>query len=659
MAMVVCINPLCQKPENPHGTKFCQNCGNVIPDLLLNRFKIVKPIGQGAFGKTYLAEDSHKLDAACVVKQLIANNENNAKVLELFRREAEQLEKLGENNRIPQLIAYFQENNYLYLVQEYVQGEDLAAELESQGVWNEDKIRQLLGELLPVLQFIHDNGVVHRDLKPANIMRRHAGKALAKKGDLILIDFGVSKDLSGGVQQTRLGTLTGTPGYAPWEQMGFGKAYPASDLFSLGATCVHLLSNEYPHTLFNLYKGYGWTENYNKHIKQPISENLTQVLDKLLREKHSERYQSAKEVIQALEVSVPQKNIVSTMLSKTKVASHQNSRQNTVLSSLPVKAETQGKATAKPNKKLSLKTFEFETLTVEIIVKSSGFLGFGFKSTANYKKHQGQAKYFTENLGNGITLDMVAIPGGRFLMGTEDEEIERLVKKYDSSWFWQEKPQHQVTIKSFLMGKFQVTQAQWQAVANLPKINRELKPNPAYFPGNNRPVEKVSWYDALEFCARLSKFTGKEYTLPSEAQWEYACRAGTTTPFYFGETITSELANYRGNLTYANEPKGKNRKKTTPVGSFPPNAFGLYDMHGNVREFCADIYHDGYEGAPSDGSGWIDKVINNNSKLTRVIRGHSWNSLPWYCRSACRSLTDADNEFNFIGFRVVCVAETP
>ena len=347
MAIAVCINPLCRKPENAHTNQYCQNCGNFIPDLLLDRFKIVKPIGKGAFGKTYLAEDRHKLNSACVVKQLIANYEKNVKITELFRREAEQLEKLGENNRIPQLIAYFQENNYLYLVQEYIQGEDLEKELAKQGIWNEEKIRQLLGELLPVLQFIHDNGVVHRDLKPANIMRRHASKALARKGDVILIDFGVSKDLSSSVQRTKFGTLTGTPGYAPKEQIHFGEAYPASDLFSLGATCVHLLSNEFPDSLFKFYQGYDWTQNYHKHLKQPISDNLTQVLGKLLRETHTERYHSAREVIQALQVSAP------------------------------VEQETQSIS--------SLNNFEFTTVKVNS------------RGQEIERKNQ-QAKYFTENL---------------------------------------------------------------------------------------------------------------------------------------------------------------------------------------------------------------------------------------------------------------------
>ncbi|BDA68823.1 hypothetical protein CAL7716_029890 [Calothrix sp. PCC 7716] len=176
------------------------------------------------------------------------------------------------------------------------------------------------------------------------------------------------------------------------------------------------------------------------------------------------------------------------------------------------------------------------------------------------KRERHQAQYFTENLPNNVTLDMVAIPGGAFLMGAPETE-----KESDSS----ERPQHQVTVSPFFMGKYTVTQAQWRAVATLPQVNRKLNPDPSRFKGENLPVERVSWYDAVEFCDRLSKYTGKNYRLPSEAEWEYACRAGTTTPFHFGETITSELANYDGNYTYGSGSKGQYRQKTTPVGRCP------------------------------------------------------------------------------------------
>ena len=266
------------------------------------------------------------------------------------------------------------------------------------------------------------------------------------------------------------------------------------------------------------------------------------------------------------------------------------------------------------------------------------------------KREKGQAQYFTEDLGSSVTLDMIDIPGGKFLMGTEDEEIERLCKKYDLNYFRSEKPQHEVTVQPFFMGKFQVTQAQWKAIASLPKVKRDLEPDPSYFKGNERPVEGVSWEDAEEFCQRLSKQTGTEYRLPTEAEWEYACRAGTITAFNLGKTITTNLANYNGSYTYASEPKGEHREQTTPVGSFAPNIFGLYDMHGNVWEWCQDNGHYSYENAPTDGSAWL-----SGKSSAKVICGGSWNSVPPDCRSAYRISSNRDYRLNHIGFRVVCV----
>ncbi|MFN7657571.1 MAG: formylglycine-generating enzyme family protein, partial [Dolichospermum sp.] len=155
-----------------------------------------------------------------------------------------------------------------------------------------------------------------------------------------------------------------------------------------------------------------------------------------------------------------------------------------------------------------------------------------------------------------------------------------------------------------------------------------------------------------EFCLRLSQYTGRTYSLPSEAQWEYACRAGTTTPFHFGETITTDLANYNGKYSYGQGPKGVYREETTAVGSFGvANNFGLYDMHGNVWEWCQDHWHSNYEGAPTDGSAWLSNKEDSNERL---LRGGSWLDLPGYCRSAYRLNDLLDDYFNSIGFRVVC-----
>ncbi|MEO0827438.1 MAG: SUMF1/EgtB/PvdO family nonheme iron enzyme [Cyanobacteria bacterium J06635_15] len=252
-----------------------------------------------------------------------------------------------------------------------------------------------------------------------------------------------------------------------------------------------------------------------------------------------------------------------------------------------------------------------------------------------------QAEFRTEELGNNITLGLMMIPGDTFMMGSPDGQGSD-----------DERPQHEVAIKPFMMGKYAVTQAQWNAVAALPKVERELEADPSNFQGDNRPVERVSWDDAVEFCERLSQHTGREYRLPSEAEWEYACRAGTSTPFQFGETLTSDLANYQATSTYGSGPKGKYRQQTTDVGSFPANAFGLYDMHGNVWEWCQDQWHDTYDGAPVDGSAWI----SSDDSVGRLLRGGSWYDFPDYCRSANRGRNARDGRYVDIGFRVVCAS---
>ncbi|MFM6156880.1 MAG: formylglycine-generating enzyme family protein, partial [Sphaerospermopsis kisseleviana] len=236
-------------------------------------------------------------------------------------------------------------------------------------------------------------------------------------------------------------------------------------------------------------------------------------------------------------------------------------------------------------------------------------------------QQQRTAQQFTEQLNNEIKLEMVSIPGDTFMMGSPPQELERRNS---------ESPQHTVTVQPFFMGKYQVTQAQWRFVAELPQVNRELNPDPANFKGDNRPVERVSWYDAVEFCTRLSNYTKRPYSLPSEAQWEYACRAGTTTPFHFGETITTDLANYDGDYIYGDGVKGVYRQETTEVGSFGvANNFGLYDMHGNVWEWCLDDWHDNYKGAPTDGSAWFDENTNLFDKSKpALLRGGSWDSNP-------------------------------
>jgi formylglycine-generating enzyme required for sulfatase activity len=189
-------------------------------------------------------------------------------------------------------------------------------------------------------------------------------------------------------------------------------------------------------------------------------------------------------------------------------------------------------------------------------------------------------------------------------------------------------------------------------VAGYDQIDRDLDPDPSRSKGDNLPVERVDWDDATEFCQRLSAATGKDYRLPREAQWEYACRAGTTTPFSYGETISPELANYRATIAYNNGPQGTHRGETTEVGILPGNNWGLHDMHGNVWEWCEDDWHSDYKGAPSDGNAWLE---NDRKTSRRLLRGGSWYDFPEYCRSSVRNYYARDLRFNVLGFRVSCV----
>jgi len=289
------------------------------------------------------------------------------------------------------------------------------------------------------------------------------------------------------------------------------------------------------------------------------------------------------------------------------------------------------------------------------------------------KRFQKTARSHFVDLGEGVQLELVAIPGGQFQMGSPKNELERLDR---------EGPVRTVTVPPLLMSRYPITVEQWRRVAgSFPAVlNPELNADPSHWKDAKGPIERVNWFDAMEFCARLSKATDRLYRLPSEAEWEYACRAGTQTPFAFGETLRTDLANYDGNCTYADGPKGEYRQRTTPVGQFPPNGFGLQEMHGNVCEWCLDDWHENYQGAPIDGRPWFNdqkheqvfirqfqesKQMNNETfqNLTNVdneqlklLRGGSWGDYPRFCRSANRDVWWAVNrDFidGLVGFRVV------
>jgi eukaryotic-like serine/threonine-protein kinase len=636
-------------------------------ELLRNRYRIEKALAAGGFGETYLAVDlDYPGQRQVVVKQLKPAQSDPA-TLEIARRlfesEAQVLADLGEtSDRLPALYAYFEEQGEFYLVQEFIAGVTLAAELAGRKLTEGETI-EVLQEILVGLAVVHGKNKIHRDLKPDNIMRRE------RDGKLVLIDFGAVKEVR---QATGMGTNAalsasigiGTRGYMPMEQaIGFPRL--ASDVYAVGAIGIQCLTGKHPNELFDedIY-ALRW-QHWCK-----LSVGLATVLEKMVAQQPNERYQDglmAMDVVEQLLVSrQPQPPTVpspAVPTQKSSIVSVQSAAQKVkVTTKVFIPSNNSGADSLGRRKLLKFLGFGGSGLigtlllaqflpkdSTTTVISSTGsknskepdlskisFASVRLDSTGKIlKRPKGSAMAFQEDLGNGISLKMVKIPAGKFMMGSPANEESRSED---------ESPQHQVKVPEFYLGQTLVTQGQWQAL---------MGSNPSGFKGDNKlPVDSVSWLDGMDFCEKLSQKTGHTYRLPSEAEWEYACRAGTTTPFAFGETITPAVVNCDGNYTYGKAAKGEYRKKTTMVGSFPANLFGLYDMHGNLWEWCLDEWSNNYNNAPNDGSARGDITSRDKSK-THVLRGGSWHDFPNFCRSALRGRYDTDYQGYDVGFRVV------
>jgi len=665
------------------------------------RFQIIKPIGGGSFGRTYLACDIHKFNKRCVVKELKSTVSQRPEIFEIvlknFKKEAKILDELSHSHsEIPYLIAYFQENHQFYLVEEYIEGHDLARELIPKQKLSESEVIILLEDILKPLSFLHERKIIHRDIKPSNLMRRSCDNKI------VVIDFGAIKELAvtemfDRFGKTKMGTIIGTPGYMPSEQ-ALGKARFASDVYAVGSIGIQALTGLMPHEIeANVDTG----ELEWQHLAS-VSYPFQVILEKMVKYHFQYRYSDATAAlveIQKLKTAKFGQNEP-----KKAIEPRQKERQKSRDSVIPISVNDSNKFARKNSRfnntfirknsenkhglTLIMPTLN-KPITRRNLIKTAGFTGTGLflaivsksllnspsnttnrinsqplkvesiieQSTLNSNNfsfevitvsHEAreidrfvqEAQSFREDLGNNTTLEMVILPKGKFSMGSPQNE--RFRKSNES-------PQHLVEIQSFALSKFQITQAQWRAVAALPKIKYDLDPNPSYFKGDLKPADRISWYDAIEFAARLSQKTQRKYRLPSEAEWEYACRARTNTPFNFGHTISGDLANYNTNYFYANEPQSDFRNGTIEVGSFAPNAFGLYDMHGNVFEWCADTWSNDYYHTPVDGS-----PHENGDRNFRVLRGGSWFGDAISSRSANREKDLPDLQYQTVGLRLAC-----
>lgn len=287
--MSYCLNPHCSQPENTDDVKFCQTCETKL--FIKERYRAIKPIGQGGFGRTFLAVDEDKPSKPpCVIKQFLPQGTNTVqKAVDLFNQEAIQLDELGQHSQIPALLAYCNQDDRQYLVQEFIDGLNLYQELEQNGAFNETQIRQLLNDLLLVLQFCHSKQVIHRDIKPENIIRRHSDRKL------VIVDFGAAKSATE-TALNRTGTIIGSAEYVAPEQMR-GKALFASDIYSLGVTCINLLTERSP---FDSYDAHNAAWIWEQNLKTPVSKELSRIINKMVETIPSHRYQTVDEVIKDL-----------------------------------------------------------------------------------------------------------------------------------------------------------------------------------------------------------------------------------------------------------------------------------------------------------------------------------------------------------------------
>jgi eukaryotic-like serine/threonine-protein kinase len=613
--------------------------------VLRNRYLIQQPLASGYFGDTYLAIDRDYYRQRYVVVKHLKPQSKDPVVLQIARRlfetEAMALGKLGDlTDRIPTLYAYFEEQNEFYLVQEFIEGQTLSQEL-SNGKLSTVATIQILREILIGLNVVHSQNTIHRDLKPDNIIRR------SSDGALVLIDFGA-------VKEVRKATLTtpnpktlasigfGTEGYMPSEQaMGFPKL--ASDIYAVGAIGIECLTGREPHQLFDEETlEFKWRHLYlvSDPKLDPLIGQLVMVLNKMLQPRYLDRYANATEALRAIDR-------LSTLSSKHSSSLVPNRGANLsidraaflkllglggggLIGSLAISQIVQhSENSVSTTQRLASGSIERPT-TIQLTSVKLNDRGEVIDAPPS------QAQIFQVDLGNGVSLSMVKIPSGKFLMGSP---------KTEEGCQPQEQPQHIVEIPEFYLGQTQVTQAQWAAIFP----DKAVK-----YSGNGQlPVHSIHWLDAIEFCDRLSKKTGHQYRLPSESEWEYACRGKTTTPFAYGDSLASSVVNHNGEHPYAQAPKGIFRQKATPVATFAPNLYGLYDLHGNLWEWCLDEWFDSYHGAPTDGSPRGNITARDGQQL-RVVRGGSWFSHARICRAASRAGLFALFKHDFYGMRVVC-----
>ncbi|MBE9221499.1 SUMF1/EgtB/PvdO family nonheme iron enzyme [Cyanobacterium stanieri LEGE 03274] len=608
---------------------------------------------RGGLGITYKAMDvaRGKVVALKAIEKVWQNFEQSASLEKPLIKQAVKIARCNHPSLVRVYPEVFQEDNLVYMVMEYIEGDDLASFVDRYGKLGESEALGLITKIASAINLLHQNRVLHQRIKPQNIILDKISQ------EPIFVDYGLAIKLFAfeGDKIKNAMTDAFAPPELTQEKVKIG-AY--TDIYSLAAILYVLVTGQLPTpSQFRQYKDLISPQQLSPNL----SDRTNEAILKGMSVNPQERPKFIRDWFNLLPLEKLTENKAPTATTKKQPTEEEEnpttSPTNSEISiSLPPEEDfiigddqvipLKNNQNPLPENNLvtdspTIENFEFDSITIQEKKKLFGLVG-GIDKQVITRKN----KFFVEYLGEGVNLEMIFIPAGTFLMGSPNDDSE---KEKD------ETPPYRVNIFPFYMSKYPITQAQWRFVSNLPKVKRFLNENPSGFKGDNLPVEKVSWDDAQEFCARLKQYTKRGYRLPSEAEWEYACRGGSNSIFSFGNIINPQFANY-DNRKNSNNNGGNDDKfdrKTTPVDSFFPNGFGLYDCHGNVWEWCQDHYTPNYTNKSKDGSAFRSQL----STTPRVVRGGSWSLPSNYCRSAKRSSYVADSTYNFIGFRVACILD--
>lgn len=587
---------------------------------------------RGGSNLCYRAKDV-KRDKLVTIKSTNISQIMEAERGDLAEKLIKQAQSLAVKCESPYLVKLypqvFLEEDQAFMVMDYPEGVDLASYIDNYGKLPPEEALILITKIASAVNILHQNRCLHLDLNPQNIVIEE------KTQNPVIVDYGWAIKLF--ALASRKMPLSPNDCFSPPEKMKENvKVGIYSDIYSLAAILYVLTTAQLPLTP-NMRSFHELIPplQYNANISDRFSEAIVRGM--ALEIKQRPQYlkdwldlftETLSEEEKEKQLPVIEKTEFTPCLSEETVV-----QKSTQIIAPPTITKPKYNY---PN----IEEFSFETINLKEEKKLFGLVS---KVEKNLISKKGQ--FFVEYLGQGVNLEMVFVPSGSFLMGSNSSEPHR---EKDES------PQHKVNLNSFYVSKYPVTQSQWKIVSSFPKVTRNLKTKPAQFRGDNLPVERVSWFDAQEFCKRLSKYTGRNYRLPTESEWEYACRGNTQTAFSFGDIITHEVANFdRASKSDSKNKETKLEKKTTPVDNYFPNPFGIYDFHGNVWEWCEDNYSNSYTQKPRDGSAYLTSTGNQN----RVVRGGSWALPQEYCRSAKRNSYPPDSSYNFIGFRVVCVLD--